>query len=123
MLHLQPNSAETHYLSAKLHQARGATLSYRQELSEALQLNPYLLAMRLELARGLIADRQAAAAGNFGCAPPGQRQLTPVVVQRNWALSASGNIVEMRKGIDQGLSRGKVGGPSDPGRLVEAEDG
>jgi tetratricopeptide (TPR) repeat protein len=108
VLHLQPSSAETHYLLGKLHQARGATLSYRQDLSKALQLNPYLLSVRLELA-GVLTDTKEGQASLdiLNEAPESQRELTPVLVQRNWALWALGDMAGMRKGIDQGLSRGR----------------
>ncbi len=108
VLHVQPNSAEAQYLLGKLHQARGETLSYRQDLSKALQLNPYLLSVRLELA-GVLTDAKEgqAALDLLGEAPESQKQLPGFLVQRNWALWALGNMPEMRKGIDQGLASGK----------------
>jgi tetratricopeptide (TPR) repeat protein len=105
VLHLKPDDAEVHYVLAKLHQARGTTLSYRQELSKALQLNPYLLSVRLELSENLIASDARAALDVLKETPSAQRQLMPVVVQRNWALWAVSDLPEMRKGIDAGLSR------------------
>lgn len=106
VLHLRPNSGEAHYIMAKLNAARGEKLSYRHQLSEALRLNPYLVAVRLALAQSLIAGKQASAALEvLNAAPADQKQLTSVLVERNWALWASGDLAEMRKGIDQGLSR------------------
>lgn len=106
VVHLRPNSAEVHYVRAGLYKAWGQNLTYRQELSEALRLDPLLLPIRLELAQSLIRDKQPAAALETVDAAPGdQKQLTPVIVERNWALWASGDLAEMRKGIDQGLSR------------------
>ncbi len=43
----------------------------------------------------------------MNAAPADQKQLAPVIVERNWALWAAGDMAEMRKGIDQGLSRGR----------------
>jgi tetratricopeptide (TPR) repeat protein len=106
VLHLKPDAAEVHYVLAKLHQARGTTLSYRQELSRALQLNPYLLSVRLELFQDLVTSKDARTALDLvNGTPAAQKQLAPVVVQRNWALWALGDLPEMRKGIDVGLTR------------------
>lgn len=108
VLHLKPDAAEVHYVLAKLHQARGTVLSYRQELSAALQLNPYLLSVRLELSQDLIASKEPRVGLDLlNEAPAGQKQLMPVVVQRNWALWTVGDLPEMRKGIDAGLARGR----------------
>jgi tetratricopeptide (TPR) repeat protein len=107
VLQLKPEAPEVHYLLAKLNQAKGATLSYRQELSETLRLNPNLLAVRVELARNL----SSTAAGAHACldlldaAPPSQKDSLPIVVQRNWAFWTLGDMAAMRKGIDAGLSR------------------
>lgn len=102
----QPNSAEAHYIRAKLYQTRGRSLTYRQELSEALRLNTFLLSVRLELAQSLSADGKAAAALQIlDAAPQSQKSLTPVIVQRNWALWILGDLEELRKGIDQALAR------------------
>ena len=57
ILHLQPSSAQAHYILANVHQARGATPSYREELAKALELSPYMLSVRLEMAQALIAFR------------------------------------------------------------------
>ena len=106
VLRLQPDSAEVYYVLAKLHQARGEDLRYRQDLSKALGLNRYLLPVRLELVQALIAGNGAGAAQELlNNTPEFQKQLTPVLVQRNWALWALGDLPEMRKGIDVGLSR------------------
>lgn len=105
VLHLRPDSADVHYLIAKLHQARGAMLMYRQELAAALKLHPYLLVVRLELAQSLLADRSFGGALELlDAAPESQKQLTPVLVQRNWALWASGDFAAMRRGVALGLA-------------------
>lgn len=105
-LHLRPNSGDAHYIRATLYQKRGESLSYRQELSESLRLDSYLVPVRLELAQSLIADKQPAAAlETLDAAPPGQKQLVPIIIERNWALWVSGDMAQMRKGIDQGLAR------------------
>ncbi len=105
VLRLRPNSAEAHYIRAQLYRAQEQSLTYRQELSEALRLNPYFLRIRLELAQNLTENKQAPAALEIlDATPADQRQLTPVIVQRNWALWTSGDLAQMRKGINEGLS-------------------
>jgi Tfp pilus assembly protein PilF len=104
VLHQKPNAAEVHYVLAKLQQARGSVLLQRQELSEALRLNPALLQVRLELAQLLLLSKAAKAALEvINEAPTFQRQTVPVLIQRNWALWALGDLNELRKGVDQGL--------------------
>jgi len=105
VLHLQPASPEIHYILAKLNRARGAELTYRQELAKALELNAYLLPVRLELVQSLLGSKSAQAALDvLNQAPQSQKQSTPVLVQRNWALWSLGDLANMRRGIDQGLT-------------------
>jgi tetratricopeptide (TPR) repeat protein len=108
VLHLQPGSAEVRYILAKLYQARGSEPRYRQELAKALELSPYLLAIRLEFVRSLLASNNAQAALDvLNGAPQAQRDTIPVLVVRNWALWSLGDMAGMRKGIDQGLARAR----------------
>jgi tetratricopeptide (TPR) repeat protein len=111
VVQLQPTSAGVHYILAKLYLARKADLRYRQELAKVLELNPYLLAARLDLAGVLIAGNGSqgsqAALAILNDTPSSQKTLQAVVAQRNWALWGAGDMAEMRKGIDQGLAEGK----------------
>lgn len=105
VLHQKPNAAELHYILAKLHQARGSVLFQRQELSEALRLNPALVQVRLELAELLLNSKAPKAALEvLDEAPAFQRRTLPIFAQRNWALWALGELKELRKGVDQGLA-------------------
>jgi tetratricopeptide (TPR) repeat protein len=105
---LRPTSWDVHYQLAKLKQARGAIRSYRQELSEALRLNPALEFARLELAHSLLADKAPKAALDLlDATPRAQKESMAILVQRNWALWFLGDAQEMRKGIDRGLSTQK----------------
>jgi len=109
VLHFRSNSAEAHYLLSKVQQGRGAAAMRQEELGQALRLAPGLLAARLELAQILMASRGAPSALQLlDEAPQDQKGTVPVVVQRNWALLALGQIAEARKAIDQVLSAGKV---------------
>jgi tetratricopeptide (TPR) repeat protein len=105
VLQLSPNSAEVHYVVARLHLARGQQLRYRADLVKALQINPYLLPARLELSQALISANQGTAAlDTLNQAPESQRDTLPAVVQRNWAYWILRDLAAMRKGIDKGLS-------------------
>lgn len=106
VMHLRPNSAEIRYLIAKLNQARGALLVYRQGLGEALKLNPKLLVVRLELAESFLASNNSQAALEWlNDTPDSQRDVAAVVVDRNWALWGVGDMAAMRQGIDRGLAQ------------------
>jgi len=106
---LLPNSPAVHYAIAKLDQNRGDRLTYRQELSEVLSLDPTLLAVRLELAQDYISAKSAQAARDvLNAAPDAQKQTVSFIVERNWVSWALGDMAEMRKGIDQGLAQQKT---------------
>jgi Tfp pilus assembly protein PilF len=104
VLYLRPNSAEVHYILSRLQQARGSFLLQRQELAEALRLDPTLLPVRLELVQALLDTKAAKSALEvLDEAPPHQRRLLRVVIQRNWALWGLGDLGKLRQGIDAGL--------------------
>ncbi|MEO8368208.1 MAG: tetratricopeptide repeat protein [Candidatus Solibacter sp.] len=106
VLRVMPSAAEVHYLLGKLYQASGKPLLYRQELFSALQINPGLLVVRLELARLLTSGRDARTALDLLAeAPRGQKNSLQVLIERNWALWATGDMIAMRQGIDQGLAQ------------------
>jgi tetratricopeptide (TPR) repeat protein len=105
VLHVNPDSAAARYILAKLHQARGEQRTYRQDLLSALQLDPSRLTIRLEAVQNLLATGDAKAAMSLlDNTPTAQKKLPSVLVQRNWALWMMGDLAEMRKGIDLGLS-------------------
>ncbi len=104
VLRYRPEAAEPHMLLARLHQAQGKTLNQRQELAEALRLDPSLMDVRLDLARLLIASKGAAAALEIlDQAPDSQKRAIPVIVESNWALLDLGRRDEARKGVAFGL--------------------
>jgi len=109
VLHLKPDSPEVHYALAKLYQATGKAQMQRQEFNETLRLNPFLLSVRLEAAKALIADREGAAALDLlNGAPQSQRDLISVLEQRNWALIATRRVSEARNGVDRGLASART---------------
>jgi tetratricopeptide (TPR) repeat protein len=74
-------------------------------LNEVLRLDPSILPARVDLAKSLLADNEAKAAlDTLDGAPPQQRNALPILEQRNWALLATGDSAQARKGIDQGLA-------------------
>jgi tetratricopeptide (TPR) repeat protein len=109
VLHFRSNSAEAHYLLAKVGQAKEDTASQKQELGQALRADPKYLAARIELAQLLVSNRGALASLQLlDEAPQDQKGAVAVVVQRNWALLALGQKAEARKGIDQVLAAAKI---------------
>ena len=105
VLYYRPESAPVHYIMAKLNQARGADVTYRKELNDALRLGPGLLQARLELAQNLIATGGAASALKIlDETPASQKNLLAVLIQRNWALHSQNRMEELRKGVEAGLA-------------------
>lgn len=105
LLRFRRESAEVHYIVAQFHRLRGASLSYRQELSESVRLAPSLLKARLELARFLTANKGGNSALQIlNEAPPPQNRYIDVLVEKNWALLQMGDVPEARKNIALGLS-------------------
>jgi tetratricopeptide (TPR) repeat protein len=99
------NSAEAHFVRARVAQARGQDLTYRQELAETLRLRPDALSVRIELAEVLRrANGANAALAILDEAPPRQRRTADLLTARNWVLWTLNNFQEMRKGIDLALS-------------------
>jgi cellulose synthase operon protein C len=105
VLGYRPDSAAAHYLLARVYQVEGWELNRRHELVKAVDLDPELLAARLDLAQSLITDQDPRAAYELmRSAPARQSNSVPVIVQMNWALYAQGEFAGMRKGVDQGLA-------------------
>jgi len=108
VLRYQSGSAEAHYLLSKVRLARGLVGGQQRELREALRLAPTLLAVRLELARSLIANHDAeSAVGLLDEAESYQKNTVPAAIARNWALIALGRTDEARQGIETVLSVSK----------------
>ena len=105
VIRYRPDSAEAHLILARLHHAQHAPLAERQELAEALQLNPALLSVRLDLARLLIASKASQAALEIlQEAPDAQKHTLPVIIESNWALLDLGRYADARQGVAEGLS-------------------
>jgi tetratricopeptide (TPR) repeat protein len=109
VLHLHPDSPEVHYAMAKLYQIIGRAQMERQEFNECLRLNPFLLAVRLEAAKALVADDEGAAAlALLDETPQNQRDLLSILQQRNWALLATKQEAAAQKGVERGLATART---------------
>jgi tetratricopeptide (TPR) repeat protein len=104
---IRRNDAVVRYLLSRVYKARNQESLRRQELNEAIRLDPSLLAIRIELADTFIGEPKLALK-LMNEAPPEQTHSLPVIVMRNWALLASGDLVEATKGIAEGLAQSKA---------------
>jgi tetratricopeptide (TPR) repeat protein len=109
VLHFQPNSALARYLLSKVFESRGDALRQAQELSETLRIAPDSLAARLDLAGNMAARKLGQPALDLlDAAPAKQKNILGFIIQRNWILLDLGHRVQARKGIDLGLTAGRV---------------
>jgi tetratricopeptide (TPR) repeat protein len=106
VLHFRPDSAEAHFALAKVHERQGMGRQSLTELNEALRLDPELFVARVNLATALLAGgKSATALGILAETPPAQKANGAFVVERNWALLASGRSEEFRAGVSEGLAK------------------
>ena len=104
--HMDASVAAAHYALGRLHAAKGSALRAREEFDKTIQINPFHLPARVALMQNFLASNDGKAALQAADqAPESMRQRTALIVQRNWALWALGDMNEMRKGIDSGLVR------------------
>ena len=104
VLHFKPDFAGAHLAMADVHKTENQKMSERQELTEALRLDPGLLQARLRLARSLTRAGEAKPAlETLGVAPASQKTILAFVIERNWALLAAGEYQELRSALDQAL--------------------
>jgi tetratricopeptide (TPR) repeat protein len=86
-----------------------ASPNERRELAEALRLRPDLLQARIALSRALLAAKDAAGAvAILDQAPAQQKNLGALILQRNWALLAAGDVPEARAGVNRLLTAGRL---------------
>ena len=104
VLHLHPDSAQAHLALADVNRARGLVMNQRQELNEALRLQPTMIQARLALAKNLNTHNEGKAALQLlDRTPDSQKRTVGFIVERNWALLATGNTKEVRSILDQAL--------------------
>lgn len=103
------DSAEAHYLLATTHRERGNIMSEKQELGDALRLDPHFLRARLALAKVHLASNAPKAALDLLEEAPGrQKQTPPVTILRNWALVGVGRAAEVRTIVDRMLATQRI---------------
>jgi tetratricopeptide (TPR) repeat protein len=108
MIHFRPDWAEAHYLKAAVHRQKREDKSYEQELGEALRLNPQFWEARLDLSALMRASKHAKNALDLlNSAPEEQKQILPVIVERNWINLVLGKDGDVRQGIQEGLKLGR----------------
>ena len=104
VLQFKPDFAGGHVAMAAVYHAQGMTGSERQELHEALRIDPALLVARLSLARSFTRAKEAKSALDLlDSAPASQRGTLAVVAERNWALLVAGETKELRADLDRAL--------------------
>ncbi|MBV8844440.1 MAG: tetratricopeptide repeat protein [Bryobacterales bacterium] len=101
----QLESAPVHYALARIRAASGAKVGQRQELEEALRLDPNMLAARMDLVQALIADKQAQTALNIvNQAPAAQKNNPGLIAVYAAALMGAGDRSAAAKEIQRGLA-------------------
>jgi tetratricopeptide (TPR) repeat protein len=109
VLRFKPDAPEPHYLRATIYEKTGARMQQRQELIEAVRLAPEFLSGRLELAGQLLETANPKAARDvLNEAAPSQKEALPVILLRNWANLALGDIGEFQKGVVQASGMAKT---------------
>jgi tetratricopeptide (TPR) repeat protein len=107
VLHFKPDSAQAHFALAEVYRAERSPQS-RQELNEALRLNAGMLAARLALARSFtLSNEPKSALQVLDATPENQKRMMGTILERNWALFATGNSKEMRGHLDEALKYGR----------------
>lgn len=106
VVELRPEAAVVHYVLAKLAQARGDDTGFRQELAEALRLNPGFLQARIALANRLTeTGTPDSAIKLLDEAPAVDRNKLALVAERNWALMKENSYDELAKNLKAQLSQ------------------
>jgi tetratricopeptide (TPR) repeat protein len=101
VIQLTSNSAEAHYLLA-MSLRKSMKRSARQELTEALSIDPQFLAARVELSAELRrANEFQAAQGVIDQAPPSQRRGPELTIEQNWIWLANGQYTSLKKSLDE----------------------
>jgi tetratricopeptide (TPR) repeat protein len=108
VLSFRPNSPEAHFDVAEIKHKEGLIAGARQELTQALDLRPHYLSARVALAWNLINTNQPKGALELlDQTPSSQKNDISVLINRNWALLALGDLKQAREGIDKGLKSGR----------------
>jgi tetratricopeptide (TPR) repeat protein len=108
VVHFKPELPQGHWALAVVYRAQSLRHNERQELTEAVRLEPNSLNARLALARNFLETNDGRAALDvIDSAPPAQRRLPSVLAVRNWALMTLGRSKEVRAGLAEELRSGR----------------
>jgi len=111
VLYNTPDAAKAHFLLSGVNRAEGNPLTQRQELNETLRLNPRFFSARIALTLSyIVAGEGKTALDLMNHAPDDQKNTLGYIEYRNWSLLASGDLKELRKGIDEGLVKARTRG-------------
>jgi tetratricopeptide (TPR) repeat protein len=109
VLKTEKNSPIGHYLLSEVYRLRGLAKNQQLELDQALKDDPSYLPARLALIRRFLDTNNPKAAQNLiDQAPREQRNALPLMIERNWALIALGQMKEAREQVDLGLRAARV---------------
>lgn len=109
VIHMNNSLPAGHLGLAMLYKAKGQPLRQRQELEEAIRLDPSLSLARIQLAELLISTKDPKTALDLmDRAPAPQKQTAEIIAERNWALLAMKNYDEVRKGVTAGLQLNRL---------------
>ena len=108
VLHFHADSAQAHFLLAKVHQMRGDSLNQRNELNEALRIRPGFLQARVQLAQALLASGAAQSALDLLNAREVPQNNLGVIAQKNWTLLALKQNDEARQEVARGLAAARA---------------
>ena len=98
ILAISPNLPRVHFALAGLYRSLNRSVDERSELIESLHLEPNFVQARVELAHNYLASNDAKSALELlNQTPAAQRNVLPVVVERNWALLGTGNTKELKE--------------------------
>jgi|GEM_PF-2058042 len=101
VLEVRPNSHEAHYFLSKIHQARRDTRLQRQELDEAMRIDPSYLPARLEMAQAMLqSENPSLALDVLNETPEKMANSVPILAAKVWAYIALKRIPEARKTLD-----------------------
>jgi tetratricopeptide (TPR) repeat protein len=108
VLHYTPTSAPAHLALAEVYRFQGMTLHARQELNQALHLDSTLLPARVDLARSYVVEDPKSALQVLDDAPPQQKKILAIIIERNWALMGLHYMKEARANLDEALRFGRL---------------
>lgn len=101
VIQLTHNSAEAHYLLARALRKSTSKGVARQELAEALRLDPRLLAARTDMSWSYREVNQLdAAQRTLDAAPADQRQSLELTIEQNWIWLAKGEAAQLQKSFE-----------------------